>query len=519
MENLLWERLDPKGAASHEIALASLGDVSIWRTIKWISLFLGVLCGLLAIINKLFPYRGFALGLRSDVRLGTILLHRLLDVPRIAGTWGNLFLSFLCGLALIISGWQTSSLTLPHRYHWKCRFYGTYLIWCTAAWLPALMLAVGASKDFFVPVRYSSQLFSILRTMSVMVILFFQGLYVSMVLRMLPGYERPKKQEDYYTPPSARYEVLSEKSIGDDIDLLVTRYKSWTWASFLVFTVLYYLAAAYLIITMVETTDAILGQSWALDSSWRWPLLLPAEGRGAALQSLLLTSLMSCPLAVTVVQAVRAKLRLSKRVALSREFARGFEKLGLPDGPIENLKQSLKTEFIQVALIPVSGINIQIERTAIFKRKYLLWVSAGAQKTLSKGEMEALLWHECGHTALLKRTSWRHLLAIVAPASARFVDLAEDLYEEERKADIHAVRQMGTAYHLLSALKKAREQQSIASEPDIAVENQQAKWATTEHVRMVWNYGWAAYLHPDLDQRIRWLEERSQMVVEHGQAV
>jgi hypothetical protein len=252
----------------------------------------------------------------------------------------------------------------------------------------------------------------------------------------------------------------------------------------------------------------LFGSSRALYSSWYWPLLIPAEGRIAGIQAIVLTCLMGAPLAVSVAQIVRGRLKLWRKWRLSRVLVRDPRELGLPGEPLASLKQELKTDSLDVALLPVSRINMQIERVAVFKRKYLLWTSLGARKNLSIEELEALLWHECGHAALVKRTVWRELVVLFAPWTARFTDLAEDLYERERQADLYGVRKMGTAKPLMSALQKLKEQEKLFNKSKAQTRgNHTHRWISMDALRMIWDLSWAGYLHPDVGQRLRWLEE------------
>jgi Zn-dependent protease with chaperone function len=216
---------------------------------------------------------------------------------------------------------------------------------------------------------------------------------------------------------------------------------------------------------------------------------------------------MGAPLIVSIIQVPLERVRFWRRIAASRNFIRRPDQAGLPVGPLAYLTQLLGAHAVRVALVPVPAVSVHIERVAVFARRYVLWVSIGAIKTLSPEELEALLWHECGHAGLLGRRWWRGPLTFLTPATARFVDLADDLYEEERRADLFAAEKMGTADPLLSVLRKAKKESRAELESKKQAAGQVRKGATMLHIRMVWDLRWAGYLHPDLDQRIQWLSE------------
>jgi Zn-dependent protease with chaperone function len=146
-----------------------------------------------------------------------------------------------------------------------------------------------------------------------------------------------------------------------------------------------------------------------------------------------------------------------------------------------------------------------LEQAGVLGQKYLLWVSVGAQKGLLTDEMEALLWHECGHVALLKRLWWRELAALLTPWAPRFLDLAEDPYEDERRADSLAVQRMGSPEPLLSVLRKLKEQQRLRDGTGYR-RARPGGWRLLCWADEVWEERWVGYLHPDVEQRLRWLQ-------------
>jgi Zn-dependent protease with chaperone function len=84
------------------------------------------------------------------------------------------------------------------------------------------------------------------------------------------------------------------------------------------------------------------------------------------------------------------------------------------------------------------------------------------------------------------------------------LDLAVDLYEEERNADRYAAEQMDTPAFLISALTKLRLESEEAAGRTVRQQRRQSV-LQTDSLMPLWDAAWAAYLHPDVDQRIRWL--------------
>jgi len=377
-------------------------------------------------------------------------------------------------------GWMACSWALPHRFHWKVRFYLAYLCWGIVVSAPCMMIlcyGMDPASSSGVPFRDAA----------VGVVLFLQAVTLQAVLRMLPQFRNEEKAKIFYSPPSTRYETLSEKEVAKDIRWLLKKHRLWTWVTFLLFTTLFYAAALYLVIVLVESTAGIVGVRWAFARSWYWPLLVKLEGRLAAIQAFLLTCIIGSPILFSVAQAIRAKRKSLRMFAFVRKVDLDLAQERLPAQPVECMRSKLGTDRILVVEVPDLSVNVKLEKKGFLKKHYLLWLSLGARKALSGREMESLLWHECGHVELIKRNLWRDIAAILAPWGPRFLDLMEDLYEMERAADLFAVRSMGNTGPLKSALRKVRDHQRRFSQKT----NLRDGFA---FLKVVWNLARVSYL-------------------------
>lgn len=494
IEQSVWEVLDPDGSVSHQIVEPYPSWLTLCRAVRWSSLCLLVIGALLLLGSCFLPTTESLIKSDRTVGMSPLALSILtLILPSNGTPLGLLFL--LCIVPLVMSEWLLCSWRLPHRYHWKVRLWVVYICWYCVLWCPGFFwISYGTSAGF-------------IQFLLVIMVLFGQAASFVCLLAIVPEYRRRGGRGDPFEAPSARYESLSEEVSDKELRRLLNHHRFWTWTSFILFTALCYLAAAYLTVTLVEGVAGILGASWALGRSGHWPLLVPTQGRGAAVQAVVFTCLMGLPLATSVAWLARWRLRLGSRWALGREIAGEAEDLGLPNGPLYCLRGQLAANVLRVAVLPTLDINMEVERTSLAKREYLLWITSGALKNLSSEEIEVLLWHECGHASLVKRTVWREVAAFVAPWAPRFLDLAEDLYEWEREADCYAARKMKTAQPLVSALQKLKEQEiQYKQNRQRSQEADGNRWFSWDSLRIIWDFGWAGYLHPDVEQRLRWLE-------------
>jgi Zn-dependent protease with chaperone function len=385
------------------------------------------------------------------------------------------------------------------------------MLWSLAASFPSLLLyAVDTAEAFVISQGHGEALSAkvdVCRTLAVAFSLVLQGLLLVMVLRWWPGHRDKAPPAGYYAPPSARYEELSGATTGmpsSGLDVEV-RFKLWTWANFVTFTGLWYFSLGYLGLLLLAEISGLWGASGEWVSRWRLPAILVTGETARSVEGIVLTCLMGVPLGVGVLRGLRARVQLLLWNFQARDLATDSAAMKLPEPPLKHLAECLGVRALDVALIPRSSIEVSVGTTTMFRKEYRLDISAGALSRLSKEEMESLLWHECHHARLLRWMRRRHLLSLLAPASARLLDLAEDLYQEERDADRYAAKQMGTAAFLISALAKLR-QQAHDTEAQAACpqEGKPVRW--TDFFKPLGDSAWAGYLHPDLDQRIRWLE-------------
>jgi len=496
-ENAFWQYLDPEGTNSHEIVWPGRRQVTFYRGLAWGCLLLAVV-GMYAIVAGLVTTEELPSPGSSKLWIGVVFFF--------AGTF-----------SLTLLRWLTSSWGLPHRYHWKARFGIVYLRWWIVACFPALAVGFCGFTRATLPISdpgWRPEYWVLLAFAAVLVVKALGG-FVNHFHEISGGWKGVERPGGYFAPPSTRYEELSEHDAGDNAQGLLRKHRAWTWGVFLFFTGFWYLGAGYMTVLVVQSLLGIFGVREALAQSWYWPVVFPVEGRGAAAQVLVTAGLAGVLPWLSVVQNVRSRVRMSRRAKLGRELATGAGELALPDAPLARLSEKLGQGRLRVVLVPTPEINVQIAGTGIFRRDYVLSVSVGAQKRLSYEEMRALLWHECGHADLLTRGRGRELAALLAPWAPRFLDLSEDLYEHERRADEYAVDAVGDAGPFLSALRKLKEAEITKNRNGAQRSPHQGFGGVFWNAaKMVWSPGWAGYLHPDLDQRIAWLQDTEQKGVD-----
>jgi hypothetical protein len=490
VERQLWNTLDPDGTVSHQIVELSRTELNFFRALKWGSLCLGgIICFTIVVVVLL------------------AISEPLICIMGITVV-GAVFYVLL--LAPFSFGWFSSSFSLPHRYHWKARFGVAYTNWWLIVCIPVLTLAgIGflraLSLSLFGPQSVRGFAYPLL-VVSMLGFIGVFGIFALFAVRAVQRKSSSDVSRVYFGAPSMRYEMLSTQLSTSDFQHLLKRHRFWTWAVFLHLTSVWYVAAGYVVVVLIEAVSGIFGAQWAIAQSWYWPVIVPMDSPGLSLQIATLVFLAGLPLFIIVTRSVRGQLNMKRRLNVGQVLAEGCTELGLPKGPLDFLKRKLEADKLQVALVPISEIDVRLERTAIFKKHYLLWVSVGARKQLSEKEIEALLWHECGHADLVKRKG-RKIAAVLAPWAPGFLDLAEDLYEEERAADHYAVEKLGAPKHLTLALQKLKKQRRPMREKEPEAGGDRLTFLSWETVKALWSLKWVGYLHPDVDQRLRWLED------------
>lgn len=192
---------------------------------------------------------------------------------------------------------------------------------------------------------------------------------------------------------------------------------------FFLFTILFHATALYLVIVLVESTAGILGAKWALARSSYWPLLINLKGSPAAVEAFLLTCLIGSPMLFSVIKTVQAYRKSQRTLAFAEKHGLALAQVHLPTQPLEFMRDKAETERIFVVYAPDLRVNVKLEKRGFLRKTYLLIVSLGARQTLSEQEMEALLWHECGHIEFVGHTLWRDISIVLAPWGPRFLDL------------------------------------------------------------------------------------------------
>jgi Zn-dependent protease with chaperone function len=502
LELALWDRLDPDGSASYEISSQSQAELTFWRGIRKISFYSVILGALLWLSSYFVPASSsFAESLLEQkdrwVQFVMLLWVHLLGI--IEKGIGLLML-ILGGVIWVYCNWLIRSWYLPHRYHWKARLYVACADWWTVTSLPILILAPN-----LVP-SSSEGAFALVRPIAVASVLFLQGLMLASMLGLLRTADERRHAAGSYDAPSTRYEETGTSTVS--VDGLRAKHRAWTWATSILLGVLFYGAAGVVVSAAIQSTGLMWGAPWAGEGRCI-PFVLPLGRRGIAIQGLVFTALMATPLAITIVQIVRLRLRLHGRLRLVRLLARPPEDLCLPTQPLQHLREQLRARLLHVALLPTPTISVSIESVSVRGHEYVLCVSSGALSSLSKEEVESVLWHECSHAHLVRQSRLRSLALLLMPWAPRLLDLAEDLYEEERRADAYAVQKMGGAQVLLSSLgKMMAEQETTERLRKTPLPAARISWGA---LRTIGEPGWAGYLYPDIEQRIRWLEQDLEM--------
>ncbi len=470
-EDVLWEALGSNGSQSHEISAAWSMSAKEYTVAARMFLFVAV--------------------------AGVLLLSRV-------GPWKVwVVLPFLCWCATVVFYWMAAAAGSPHRHQWKRRFYYTCLHWLMAATLPTLLLLPSDALD-----QVPTWAAVAVRAMVAGFVLCFQASLVSRVWRHFRDLGGETLRNGYYSPPSVRYEEISESLPDHRSTWHPRRFKFWTWMSFLTFTALWCIAVWHLGSLFFSRVLYLQYQGTSCPLGIVPPIVVSDE-RMRVWVEIALVCAMAGPMILGFLVALMARVSLIRQSLRHRYLMSDPVALNLPDRPLQCLEERLRVRTLSVIQIPKPSIKVSVEPITICRRAYRLNLSVGAIVSLTRDEMEALLWHECHHAPLLKVMRWRYVVLILTPVTARFLDLAGDLYEEEREADLFAAARMGSVEPLISALGKLR-QQSCEEAPR-SPRDKKDFWHYTgmDYLRPLWDPAWAAYLHPDPNQRIRWLEEQA----------
>jgi len=508
LEDSLWQHLDPDGRLSEEVRSASTGDIHSATVAKWLAIGLIAIGVALLVAGELVPQWRDDSGQESasDGGPGMTLGERLSFAPGRALLASALLLGGL--MVLLLAGPASCSWLLPHRCHWKGRFHFAYALWCFIQFIPAIVLILYPAHVYSMTHPESVLGVRLLRSCLVVVALFFQWFWMGTLLRQRKASGHPENRRGFFAPPPTRHEASTEEPDTPKQACFMARYARWIRLTYAVLVPLCYIGSAYVILTMVECLAALAGAEWPQAGVWRWPVLMVTYNRSTAGLGLLMSLVVGWPLLVTLVQVCRQRLSLRKRRALGAELAVTCSQAGLPAEPLAALKESLAATSLKVALYPDPRVNVNVERASAFGRDYFLWLSTGALRTLPRAELEALLWHECGHGDLLRRRWWREWTGLLSPWVPGYLDLAEDLYEHERQADLHVVERMGSARPLGDVLRRLEGQERAASQS--ATQDTEARCSAAISfgtLTGLWDIGLAGYAYPDLDQRLRWVDE------------
>jgi len=507
-EQLLWEYLDPKDSHSHQIESPSLAWRFVFVFAKWAALvFVGM--GVLGLITHILFTNMPGLSIKS---ISNFWLRVEAEVLSDFGKSGA-SLVFLVGGSLLLSmaGWLTSCWALPHRYHWKVRQGSLYICWWTVVSLPCVLLALYMTipplENASEPSALTERLVATQQSGFTGIVLFVQAVTLSSLLCLWPEDRDRANAKVFFAPPSTQYEWLSEQSLGKNIESMFKRNRLWTWTVFLLFNVLCYAGCFYLLLCLIQSTAAMFGAEWALGYVRYWPLLVPAKGEIAAAEAFLLTCIIGAPVSFSVIQTIQAYRKSRRKLALAKQLGLDIKHTHLPPRPLKCLRDRLRTDRILIVDLPDSLVNIKLEKKRLLGKCYILWVSVGARKTLSESEMEALLWHECGHAQRLYHTLCRDVISLLAPWGPRFLDLTEDLYEQEHAADLFAVENIGNVEPLKTALQKVNSQQKCLPKKNRHNKHGLLKlWDGFDFLKVIWNLDWVGYLHPNVEQRLYWLD-------------
>lgn len=485
-EGMIWERLDLEGTLSHETNGPSGVQISFYSTLKTCSLVLLIFIGVVI----------------SGVSQGSIIRTKSGQLVFAI----SMFLFLLIGFLVLFSGWLESSWKLPHRYHWKIRLGMIYLNWWLTVCFPGLSLAAfsylrGWSLSYHGFVYFPKGIWLSVIFATIVIMAAYVMIVIAM-LKMLKGEKKTESAGDYLAGTSTRYEEIHGKDDPPGIQKMLNSNAIWAWSIFLLFTTLWYVNAGFLVFFLFSTAAGMAG---IVEHSPYWPAIMPDSGRMAAVEAFILISLALVPVVITIVHAVRGRLNLHGRLRMGKEIAESSGETGLPDEDIANLENRLGAESMKVALIPATAINMQVERASLFRKDFLLWVTSGARKQLSREELRAMLLHECGHAEFIKQSRWRDFASFLAPWGPGYLDLAVDLYGMEREADRYAVEKMGTAGPLLSALNKMKANRDALEKERGGRMKEAQRWLSENEFKTLWSLGWTGYLYPDIDNRINWL--------------
>jgi Zn-dependent protease with chaperone function len=488
LEEDIWATLDPDGSLSHVVAALSAHQIRFWLTSARLCLLFAcagsVVFGVSIFLAPSKVYYDKAMDLVWGNRAHTLkywyvsFLGSMSDIGRPLGLVG---LGFGSALFVFLGCFVYGSI-LPHRYNWKAVLSIHYLNWAICVGTPSLLWLLYHASHF----PLDRDQVGTFKCILLLCVVFCQ-------LSSLPrtGHMHLKALKR----PTTLYEPEWPKREGWDFRRLVRRFRLHVTLTLIIITIVGYSSMVYIAITLFSSVDAIFGRGSSCDSA-TWPVILSAEDTHyAAIESVFWILLMSSPLVLTLYRAARNRIAMVRTVRLAKQVAASERVQNLSDEILSVLSKRLGGD-LTVAILPSPLLGVWLLRTSIFRQKYLLSVSIGAVDVFSEAEMESLLWHEYGHTSLIRRGFWRELTGLLVPWAPRMLDLREDLYEHERRSDVFAAEKMGSSEHLISALEKiCAQRKSLGSRAVMP----------KDPLDVILGLGWSGYVHPDVEQRILWL--------------
>lgn len=191
-----------------------------------------------------------------------------------------------------------------------------------------------------------------------------------------------------------------------------------------------------------------------------------------------------------------ATWRLRQRLAESGKLPERDYPVPITERFVERIRAVLGAR--RVWIVPGSiGTPTRVSRVSGSGREYVIALSV-FDALRPHGELEAILWHECGHCVFdrkLMRSFWFHTVLAWGEA-LRW--LWSDSVREELFADRFCVSQMGTSEQLVNVLQgwvdAGRSNKHELSEPAIGTAWQVVHW--------FWSPHFAPYFHPAAQTRL-----------------
>lgn len=386
--------------------------------------------------------------------------------------------------------WKTATAELPHRFQWRTEVGNHYVLLGLVCASP--LISIGIFR-----IMGTDGLDVIGRAVAVLgfgiaVYLFAKALAVDYDRKLGDG----DRSDHLSWLPSTKYEEVSGEKTQDNV---VRRYRIGMFGQ-LALTGVWFWAAALLVLAVL--CSSLVGLAWPeAVSDWDlgWPFVLPWSQRSRAAQSLVVTIVLAWPTLLGLGALVRNAARLRRRGRLVRKLGGSAGNDVVPEAVRSYLSEVLGK--VAVVTVPGSGVRVAVNHAGLLGGNYILTLSSGSVNSLDPRELEALLWHECGHSRLLKGSWYRNLLVLLCPWGPRFMDLGEDLYAEERRADEFAMQRMGSGEPLREALRKQRKIERSAEG-----EEGQRSWSG-DFWSMLFRLDWTGHVYPTIEQRLAWISE------------